>query len=79
MWDLRDWEGVGALFSPSDPSVRHWDRLFDSSPMKGEGDNAGWFGLVVGPAASPLWIADQVRNDVTRCVTWRFPTLWILP
>ena len=24
-------------FSPSDPSVRHLDRLFDSSPIKGEG------------------------------------------
>ena len=23
--------------SPSDPSVRHWNRLFDSSPIKGEG------------------------------------------
>ena len=25
--------------------VRHWDRLFDSSPIKGEGDD-GCFGLV---------------------------------
>ena len=26
------------LLSPSDPSVKHWDRLFDSSSVKGEGD-----------------------------------------
>ena len=33
--------------SPSDPSVRHWDRLFDSSSIKGEGNNGGWFGLLL--------------------------------
>ena len=29
--------------SPSDPSVGHWDRLFDSSPIKGEGDMVGLY------------------------------------
>ena len=42
---------------------------FDSSPIKGEGD-CGWCWLVVCPALH-LWIADQVRNDVTmRCIVF---------
>ena len=32
--------GVGVLISPSDPSVRHWERLW-SSAVKGEGDSVG--------------------------------------
>ena len=28
---------LSMLGSLSDDSVRHWDRLFDSSPIKGEG------------------------------------------
>ena len=27
---------VSRAGTPSDPSVRHWDRLFDSSPIKGD-------------------------------------------
>ena len=38
---------------------------FDSSPIKGEGDIGGWCWLVVALHTLPLWIADQVRNDVT--------------
>ena len=35
---------------------------FDSSPIKGEGD---WWVLYCLPARPPpLWIADQVRNDM---------------
>ena len=49
--------------SPSAPSVRHWDRLCPSA-VKGEG--YWWVCLVVAPRHTlPLWIADQVRNDVT--------------
>ena len=45
-----------------------WDCLaitltFDSSPIKGEGDSVGCFVLLLA-ATLPLWIADQVRNDV---------------
>ena len=57
--------------SPSDPSVRHWDRLFDSSPIKGEDI---WLCCLVVCPALHLWIADQVRNDVTiRCMTVPHP------
>ena len=77
--DLRDYGGFTGLgrcvasFSPSDPSVRHWDRLFDSSPIKGEGVWSVVLSccLVVGPAPH-LWIAGQVRNDVTVVS----PALW---
>ena len=35
-----------------------------------------------GVSRPPLWIADQVRNDVvvvgSRYSTWRVPALWIL-
>ena len=34
---------------------------FDSSPIKGEGED-GEFGLL-SSLPLPLWIADQVRND----------------
>ena len=61
----NDVDDAGALFSPSDPSVRHWDRPFDSSPIKGEGIY-GWCCLVA-TTALPLWIADQVRNDGPPC------------
>ena len=50
--DFQDYGGFTGLgrcyasFSPSDPSVRHWDRLFDSSPIKGDGDSVGWFVLL---------------------------------
>ena len=40
---------------------------FDSSPIKGEGDSVG----CVAASLPPLWIADQVRNDVTmRCIVF---------
>ena len=36
---------------------------------------------VVAPSPLPLWIADQVRNDVavlsSMYLAWRFPALWI--
>ena len=61
--DFQDYGGFTGLgrcvasFSPSDPSVRHWDRLW-SSPVKGEGDSVGWFGLLlprpVGTALKPV-------------------------
>ena len=41
---------------------------FDSSPIKGEGDSVGWCWLVHPRHTPPLWIADQVRNDVTVLV-----------
>ena len=36
---------------------------FDSSPIKGEGDSVGWFGLVHPRHPADLWILDQVWND----------------
>ena len=39
---------------------------FDSSSIKGEGVLCRLVCLVVSQA-TPLWIADQVRNDVTMC------------
>ena len=67
---VRGW--LCCLVSPSAPSVRHWDRLW-SSLVKGEGILCRLVCLVVTRATLPLlWIADQVRNDVTP-----FPALWI--
>ena len=52
MFMYRHGWGLFWTYSPSAPSVRHWDRLFDSSPIKGEGI---WLCcLVVSPAAAPL-------------------------
>ena len=54
--DLHGWvwiQGFVLTCSLSDPSVRHWDRLFDSSSIKGEGH---WW-LVLSyyqPSPSPL-------------------------
>ena len=43
---------------------------FDSSPIKGEGDSVGWCCIVVAPHHTPpLWIADQVRNDMCDAST----------
>ena len=36
---------------------------FDSSPIKGDGDSVGWI-VLLSAQPLPLWIADQVRNDV---------------
>ena len=44
----RCWCIVFTLWS----RVRHWDRLFDSSPIKVEGEYVGWFGLLL--PGSPL-------------------------
>ena len=44
---------------------------FDSSPIKGEGEDAGASSGGYTPSPTPLWIADQVRNDVTmRCIVF---------
>ena len=53
-----------ASFSSSDPSVRHWDRLFDSSPIKGEGDLVGWFVLL---PALPYPSGLRIKSAMTCC------------
>ena len=70
-WMFMDRHGWGLFwtYSPSAPSVRHWDRLFDSSPIKRE-RGYGCF-VLLSALPPPLWIADQVRNDVTmRCIVF---------
>ena len=47
-----------------DSRLRGNDGRFCKGLIKGEGDR-GCVGLVVAPHTLPLWIADQVRNDVT--------------
>ena len=59
-------DGWCCLCSASDPSVRHWDRLFDPLPSRERG-GGGWCWLVHPRHPPPLWIADQVRNDVLSC------------
>ena len=75
-------EGEGGwccLCSPYDPSVRHWDRLFDSSLIKGEGDLVGCFVLL---SARPCPSGLRVKSAMTVLMVemmWRtvFPALWI--
>ena len=43
---------------------------FDSSPIKGEREYVVALACCLPAPAPPLWIADQVRNDVTmRCMS----------
>ena len=65
--------GGTVLLSPSAP-VSGTGTGFDSSPIKGEGGFGRLCWLVHPRHTPPLWIADQVRNDVVSC-----PVLWILP
>ena len=56
---------MGLFCSPSDPSVRHWDRLFDSSPIKGEGELVGCFVLL---SAQPLTSGLRIKSAMMgRC------------
>ena len=56
---------LGHRFHPLIPCQALGQALV-SSPIKGEGDSVSWLGLVVCSCHTPpLWIADQVRNDVT--------------
>ena len=44
---------------------------FDSSPIKEEGSMSVGLACCLPAPALPLWIADQVRNDVTmRCIVF---------
>ena len=68
----NDRQEVVLSCSPSAP-VSGTGTGFDSSPIKGEGILSVDLSFL--PAhPPPLWIAGQVRNDVTP-----FPALWILP
>ena len=52
--DFQDWDDAGASLSPS--------------PIKGEGDSEGWFGLVV----CPVPVDSRLRgNDGVPNVNWR--------
>ena len=47
--------------SPSDPSVKGWDRLFDSSPIKGEGED-GWF-VLLSPVLPCRPVVSRLRGN----------------
>ena len=60
------WRGICtgdlSLFHPLLPCQALGQALIPL-PSRERGNNGGWFGLVHPCHRSPLWIADQVRND----------------